>query len=143
MHNADSLTTVPYINRTNIQHAIFAVKKFISHVIVTLKRKTIIFQYLHSPSINHNHHFITSIRPQGDHQVLVAYPVRIFSKPSIRIDYHHINVLNNYSKQLYLNCPAQSPLYVVSIPAMEATALQECTQITSTLAHSLLSFYPR
>ena len=28
--------------------------------------------------------------------------VRIFSKPSIRIDYHHVNVLNNYSKQLYL-----------------------------------------
>ena len=42
--------------------------------------------------------------------------VRIFSKPSIRIDYYHVNVLNNYSKQLYLNCPAQSPLYVVSIP---------------------------
>ena len=42
--------------------------------------------------------------------------VRIFSKPSIRIDYHHVNVLNNYSKQLYLICPAQSPLYVVSIP---------------------------
>ena len=66
--------------------------------------------------------------------------VRIFSKPSIRIDYHHVNGLNNYNKQLYLNCPAQSPLYVVSIPAMEATALQECTWITSTLAHSLLSF---
>ena len=66
--------------------------------------------------------------------------VRIFSKPSIRIDYHHVNVLNNYSKQLYLNFPAQSPLYVVSIPAIEATALQGCTWIISTLAYSLLSF---
>ena len=42
--------------------------------------------------------------------------VRIFSKPLIRIDYHHANVLNNYSKQLYLICLAQNPLYVVSIP---------------------------
>ena len=73
MHNADSLTTILHISRTNVQHAIFAARKGISHVIVTLKRRTIIFQDLHSPSINHNHHCITSIRPQGDHQVLVAH----------------------------------------------------------------------
>ena len=76
---------------------------------------------------------------RGNLCILPDY-VRICSKPSIRIDYHHVNVLNNYNKQLYLNCTAQSPLYVVSIPAMEATALQECTLITSTLAYSLLSF---
>ena len=43
MHNADSLTTVCQINRTNVQHAIIAVKKIISHVIVILKHKIIIF----------------------------------------------------------------------------------------------------
>ena len=41
--------------------------------------------------------------------------VRIFYKPLIRINYHHVNVLNNHSKKLYLICPNQSPLYVVSI----------------------------
>ena len=66
MHNTDSLTTILHISRTNVQHAIFAVRKVILHVIVTLKRKTIIFQDLHSPSINYNHHCITSIRPQGE-----------------------------------------------------------------------------
>ena len=47
---------------------------------------------------------------------LLVRIVRTFLKPLIRIDYHHVNVLNNYIKQLYLICPAQSPLYVVSIP---------------------------
>ena len=71
MHNADSLTTVLYIN---IQHAIIAVKKVILHVIVTLKCKTISLQDFYSLSINHNYHRITSIRRQGDQQVLVAHP---------------------------------------------------------------------
>ena len=73
MHNADSLTTVLHISRKNVQHAIFAAKKDISHMIVTLKHRTIILLDLHSPSINHNHHCITTIRPQGEHQVFVAH----------------------------------------------------------------------
>ena len=73
MHNANSLTTICHISRTNIPHVIFVVKKVILHVIVTLKHKTIIFQDLHSPIINSDHHCITSIRPQGDYQVLVAH----------------------------------------------------------------------
>ena len=63
MHNADNLTTILYISRTNVQHAIIAVKIVILHMIVTLKRKIISLQDLHSPSINHNHHCITTIRP--------------------------------------------------------------------------------
>ena len=51
-HNADNLTIVLHINRTNVQHAIITVKKVISHVIVPLKHKTISLQDLHSPSIN-------------------------------------------------------------------------------------------
>ena len=51
-----------------------------------------------------------------EHWFSVGLFVRIFYKPSIRIDYYNVNVFNNYSKQLYLICPAQSPLYVVSIP---------------------------
>ena len=47
---------------------------------------------------------------------IIRPTVRIFYKPSVRIEHHHVNVLNNYSKQLYLICLAQSPLYVVSIP---------------------------
>ena len=58
MHNANSLTTILHISRTNVQHAIIAVKKVISHMIVTLKCKTINFLDLHSPSINHDHHHI-------------------------------------------------------------------------------------
>ena len=46
----------------------------------------------------------------------IVIDVRIFYKPLIRTNYHHINVLNNYSKQLYLICPTQSPIYVVSTP---------------------------
>ena len=57
-HNVDSLTTVPHINKTNVQPVIIVVKKVISHVIVTLKCKTINLQDLHSSSINHNHHCI-------------------------------------------------------------------------------------
>ena len=45
-----------------------------------------------------------------------AVDVRIICKPSIRIDYHHVNVFNNYSKQLYFVCPIQSPIYIVSTP---------------------------
>ena len=77
MHNIDSLTNILHISRTTVQHAIIAVKKVISQVIVILKRKTIIFLDLYSPSINHNHHCITSIRPQGDHKVLVAHPPHV------------------------------------------------------------------
>ena len=51
------------------------------------------------------------------------YSVRIFYKPSIRIDYHHANVLHNYSKQLYLNYPAQSPVYVVSTSYNESYSI--------------------
>ena len=65
IHNADSLTTILYISRTNVQHAIFVVRKVILHVIVTLKRKTIILQDLHSPSINHNHHCLLVSGPKA------------------------------------------------------------------------------
>ena len=51
----------------------FAVTKVISQVIVTLKCRTNNFQDLYGPSINQNHHYITSIRLQGEHQVLVAH----------------------------------------------------------------------
>ena len=73
MHNANSLTTVLYIIRINVQYAILIAKKDILHVIVTLKRKTIVLQDLYTPSINHDHHCITSIRPQSDHKVLMAH----------------------------------------------------------------------
>ena len=73
MHNTDSMTTVLHISKTNVQHAIIVVKKVISRVIVALKRKTMSLKDLHSPSINRNHHYITSIRRQGDHQVLLAH----------------------------------------------------------------------
>ena len=74
MHNANSLTTVLYISRTNVQHAIIVVKNFILHVIVILKHKTISLLDLDNPNISHNHHHITSIRRRGDHQVLMAHP---------------------------------------------------------------------
>ena len=85
MHNADGLTTIPHINRINVQYTIFAVRKVISHVIVTLKCKTIIFQDLHSPSINHDHHHVTSIRPQGDCQVLMAHPAYVGATITISV----------------------------------------------------------
>ena len=77
MHNVNSLTTILYISRTNIQHAVFAAKKDISHMLVALKHKKIILKDLHSPSLNHNHYHITSIRPQGNHQVLMAHPAHV------------------------------------------------------------------
>ena len=77
MHNAGSLTFVFYISRTNVQHVFPASKKVISHTIVILKYKTISFQGLYSPSIIRNHHRITSIRRQGDHQVLVAHQAHV------------------------------------------------------------------
>ena len=73
MRNADSLTTIIYISKKNVQHTIFVARKGISHVIIALKHRTIILQDLHSPSINRDHHYVTSIRPQADHQVLVAH----------------------------------------------------------------------
>ena len=75
MRNANSLITIRHIGRANVQPAIIAVKKVISHMIVTLKYKTISLQDHHSPSTNHNYHRITSIniRPQGNHKVLVAH----------------------------------------------------------------------
>ena len=72
-HNTNSLTIVLHISRKNVQHAIIAAKKVILHVIVTLKRKTIILLDLHSPSINQNLHCITNIRLYSDHKVLVAH----------------------------------------------------------------------
>ena len=66
INTADSLTTVLYISRINIQHAIIAVKKVILHMIIALRCKIIILLDYHSPSINHNYHHITSIRPQGN-----------------------------------------------------------------------------
>ena len=77
MHNENSLITILLISRTNIQYVIIAVKKVISHVNVILKRKTTIFQDLSSPCIYHNHHFITNVRRQGYHQVLVAYSAHV------------------------------------------------------------------
>ena len=61
------------LDATNAQHAIIAVKKVILHANVVLKRKIIILQDLHSPSINHNHHYITNIRRQGNQKVLMAH----------------------------------------------------------------------
>ena len=71
--NADSLTIILHISWTNVQRAIFAVLKGISHVIVALQSRTVILQDLHSLSSNHDPHHITSIRPLGDYQVLVAH----------------------------------------------------------------------
>ena len=73
MHNVNSPTTVPHISRTNVQHVITAVKKVILHVIVILKCKTINFQDLNNISISHDYDYITSIRPQDDHKVLMAH----------------------------------------------------------------------
>ena len=73
MHNIDSLTTILHISRTNIQNAIFMVKKVILHMIIILKCKTISLLDLYNPNIRHNYHCITSIRRQGDYQVLVAH----------------------------------------------------------------------
>ena len=73
MHNADILTIILDISRTNIQHAIFAARKGISQVIITLQRRKIILQNLHSLSINRKHQCITSIRPLGNHQILLAH----------------------------------------------------------------------
>ena len=73
MHNADSLTTILQINKTNVQLAIIMEKKFILLVIINLKHKIIVFPDLPSPSLNRNHHCITNFRRQDDHQVLVAH----------------------------------------------------------------------
>ena len=73
MKNTDSLTTIPHTNKTNVQHTIFMERKVILHVIIVLKHKVIFFQDLCSPNINHEHHCITYIRHQDDHQVLVAH----------------------------------------------------------------------
>ena len=78
MHNADSLTTIRPISRTNVQHAIIVIKKVILYVIVILKHKFFFFlQDLRSPSINHNHHYITNIRRQDNHQVFMAHPAHV------------------------------------------------------------------
>ena len=73
MHNLDSLTTICPISRKNVQHAIISIQKVILLLIIILKHKIFFFQDLHSPNINHNHHHISSTRPQGDHQVLVTH----------------------------------------------------------------------
>ena len=43
MHNIDSLTTARPISRINAPHIIIVAKKVVSHVIVVLKYKIIIF----------------------------------------------------------------------------------------------------
>ena len=73
MHNTDSLITTCYTSKKNVQHVFIIVKKVILNVIVILKCKVIILQDLCSPSLNHDHHLITNIRCQDDHQVLMAY----------------------------------------------------------------------
>ena len=77
MHNANNLITVLHISRTNVQHVILMVKKVTSHANFILKCKIFILQDLHSPSTNHDHHCITSIRYQGDHKVFVAHLAHI------------------------------------------------------------------
>ena len=77
IYNVGSLTIILHINRTNAPYAIIAVKKVILHVIIVLKHKVIILQDLCSPNINHEHHCITYIRHQDDHQVLMSHPAHI------------------------------------------------------------------
>ena len=74
MHNADSLTTILYISRTNVQHAIIVVKKVIFHMIIILKRKTIIFKTSIALVLTTTTTaLLISIRRQGNHQVLMAH----------------------------------------------------------------------